>query len=82
MRAAEEALAEAGAAGAEEAGDAATAADAAARVAADAAVAAAVEAHVQWWRQRRRKRALVLERAEGEGLARAKVLRILDELEA
>ena len=54
----------------------------AARAAADAAVAAAVEAHVRWWRQRRRKRALVLERAQGEGLARAKVLRILDELEA
>ena len=89
VRAAGEALAEAaGEAGAGPLGSAAAAADAAttaaaaARAAADVAVAAAVEAHVQWWRQRQRKRSLVLERAEGEGLARSKVLRILDELEA
>ena len=43
-------------------------------------VAGAVEAHVAWWRARTRKRRLVVERAEADGLARAKVLRILDEL--
>ena len=53
---------------------------AAAREAVDAAVAGAVEAHVAWWRARTRKRRLVVERAEADGLARAKVLRILDEL--
>ena len=89
VRAAGEALAEAaGEAGAGPLGsdaaaaDAATTAAAAARAATDAAVADAVETHVQWWWQRQRKRSLVLERAEGEGLARSKVLRILDELEA
>ena len=53
---------------------------AAAREAVDAAVAGAVEAHVAWWRARTRKRRLVVERAEADGVARAKVLRILDEL--
>ena len=53
---------------------------AAAREGVDAAVAGAVEAHVAWWRARTRKRRLVVERAEADGVARAKVLRILDEL--
>ena len=43
-------------------------------------MAGAVEAHVAWWRARTRKRRLVVERAEADGVARAKVLRILDEL--
>ena len=73
--AAREALAEAGAR--TDGDDALTAA---AREAVDAAVAGAVEAHVAWWRARTRKRRLVVERAEADGLARAKVLRILDEL--
>ena len=73
--AAREALAEAGAR--TDGDDGLTAA---AREAADAAVAGAVEAHVAWWRARTRKRRLVVERAEADGVARAKVLRILDEL--
>ena len=77
--AAREALAEAGArtAGSGSVSDDLTAAT---REAVDAAVAGAVEAHVAWWRARTRKRRLVVERAEADGLARAKVLRILDEL--
>ena len=74
--AAREALAEAGAR-TDGSDDALTAA---AREAVDAAVAGAVEAHVAWWRARTRKRRLVVERAEADGVARAKVLRILDEL--
>ena len=73
--AAREALAEAGART-----DGSDALTAAAREAVDAAVAGAVEAHVAWWAARTRKRRLVVERAEADGLARAKVLRILDEL--
>ena len=73
--AAREALAEAGAR--TDGDDGLTAA---AREAVDAAVAGAVEAHVAWWRARTRKRRLVVERAEADGVARAKVLRILDEL--
>ena len=80
--AAREALAEAGArtAGGSGSGVSDDALTAAAREAVDAAVAGAVEAHVAWWRARTRKRRLVVERAEADGLARAKVLRILDEL--
>ena len=73
--AAREALAEAGART-----DGSDDLTAAAREAVDAAVAGAVEAHVAWWAARTRKRRLVVERAEADGLARAKVLRILDEL--
>ena len=80
--AAREALAEAGArtAGSGSGSGSDDALTAAAREAADAAVAGAVEAHVAWWAARTRKRRLVVERAEADGLARAKVLRILDEL--
>ena len=39
-----------------------------------------VQIRFPWWRARTRKRRLVVERAEADGLARAKVLRILDEL--
>ena len=76
---AREALAEEGArtAGSGSGSDGLTAAT---REAVDAAVAGAVEAHVAWWRARTRKRRLVVERAEADGVARAKVLRILDEL--
>ena len=81
--AAREALAEAGARTAGSGSGSGVSDDgltAAAREAVDAAVAGAVEAHVAWWRARTRKRRLVVERAEADGLARAKVLRILDEL--
>ena len=67
---AREALAEEGArtAGSGSGSDGLTAAT---REAVDAAVAGAVEAHVAWWRARTRKRRLVVERAEADGLARA-----------
>jgi len=46
----------------------------------DRAVAAATDAHVVWWRAWTRRRARVVDEAAEAGLARAKVLRILDAL--
>ena len=72
---------------AEGAGDAEDAEDAAAtatlppaRAAVDRAIAAATDAHVAWWRAWTRRRARVVDEAAEAGLARAKVLRILDAL--
>ena len=60
--------------------DAATVTLPLARAAVDRAVAGATNAHVAWWRAWTRKRARVVDKATEVGLARAKVLRILDEL--
>ena len=70
-----------GAEGAEDAEDAAaTATLPPARAAVDRAIAAATDAHVAWWRAWTRRRARVVDEAAEAGLARAKVLRILDAL--
>ena len=52
-----------------------------ARCTIDAAVAAATEDHVLWWRRLNERRERVVDAARSEGVARAKVLRILDEME-
>ena len=51
-----------------------------ARCTIDAAVAAATEDHVLWWRRLNERRERVVDAARSEGVARAKVLRILDEM--
>lgn len=51
------------------------------RAAVDAAVRSAVEEHVAWWSRHRQKRRLVTEQAVRDGVSRAKVCRILDELD-